>query len=211
MKIQVALDRVSLERGIEIAKKAESYVDIIEIGTSLIKDYGLEAIRQIRAVFPGKAILADYKTMDEGEYEFRAAFDNGADIATVMGVASWPTLEACYRVAKEYSRDLMIDLMETSWERVAALQTFEEAIFCFHTPRDAPKGEIDRKLGSFCANFPGIRRLAVAGGIKLNDISLLHAFPVEIVIIGSTISKAVNPAEAAQRAKQAARVERGVE
>ena len=44
MKIQVAIDRVTLNKAIEIIESVKDSVDIIEIGTSLIKDYGLESL-----------------------------------------------------------------------------------------------------------------------------------------------------------------------
>ena len=44
MKIQLALDRVTIEEAIILAKLAEPSVDWIEVGTSLIKEYGIESI-----------------------------------------------------------------------------------------------------------------------------------------------------------------------
>lgn len=70
MKIQLALDRIDLERAKGIAKEAKDYIDIIEVGTSLIKDYGKKAVSFIKKNFKDKIILADVKTCDEGEYEF---------------------------------------------------------------------------------------------------------------------------------------------
>ena len=65
MKLQVAIDRVSIERAIDIIREVEEYTDIVEIGTSLIKDFGLESVRRIKKEFPTKIILADIKTIDE--------------------------------------------------------------------------------------------------------------------------------------------------
>ena len=43
MKLQTAIDRVSLSKAEEMVKTFAGETDIIEIGTSLIKDYGLFA------------------------------------------------------------------------------------------------------------------------------------------------------------------------
>ena len=43
MKLQVAIDRVSIEKAIDIIREVEEYADIVEIGTSLVKDFGLES------------------------------------------------------------------------------------------------------------------------------------------------------------------------
>lgn len=85
MKIQLALDRMTISEAIETAKEAEQYVDLIEVGTSLIKEYGVESISEIKKEFSLKPVLADMKTFDNATYEFSIAFDAGADMATVMG------------------------------------------------------------------------------------------------------------------------------
>ena len=104
MKIQLAVDRVPLEQAIEIIQEASPHFDIIEIGTSLFLDYGLEALRQIRPHVK-QQVLADFKTMDEAEYEFTQLFSNGADIATVMGGASLETIAICQEVAQKFNKD----------------------------------------------------------------------------------------------------------
>ena len=40
MKLQAAIDRVTLEQAKDLARQLDPIVDIIEMGTSLIKDYG---------------------------------------------------------------------------------------------------------------------------------------------------------------------------
>ena len=125
MKLQVAIDRVSIEKAIEIIKEVEEYADIVEIGTSLIKDFGLESVRRIKKEFPNKIILADIKTVDEAEYEFEAVYSAGADIATVLGGASLETLRICKRVANKYKKDYLIDLIEVTNEKQESLKNFQ--------------------------------------------------------------------------------------
>lgn len=47
MKLQTAIDRVTLSKAEEMVKIFAGKTDIIEIGTSLIKDYGLFALKQL--------------------------------------------------------------------------------------------------------------------------------------------------------------------
>ena len=42
-------------------------------------------------------------------------------------------------------------------------------------------------------------RLAVAGGIRVTDISQLLAYPLGIIIIGGGITRAENPSNAAEK------------
>ncbi|WIM73331.1 orotidine 5'-phosphate decarboxylase [Corynebacterium suedekumii] len=44
-------------------------MDILELGTPLIKSEGLAAITAVKAAHPDKTVFADLKTMDAGELE----------------------------------------------------------------------------------------------------------------------------------------------
>jgi 3-hexulose-6-phosphate synthase and related proteins len=197
MKIQLAVDRVSIEKAVEIVDKAKDYVDIIEVGTSLIKDYGMESLRSIRGRYKEKCILADIKTIDEGEYEFKAAFENGADIATVMGAASIETLDICYYTAKKYNKVMMIDMLQLSDEKIKNLDKYQDAIFCIHTPSDNKADNIGEKIKSTKKLLPDIKRLAIAGGINMGNIDQVKE--IEIVILGSAITKSDDIKEAAKK------------
>ena len=47
MKLQVAIDRVSLEKAENLIEILGGLADIIEVGTSLVKDYGTLKIKRI--------------------------------------------------------------------------------------------------------------------------------------------------------------------
>lgn len=88
MKLQAAIDRVTLEQAKDLARQLDPIVDIIEMGTSLIKDYGFYALNKEALGLQHAELLLDAKTIDEGQYEFEKGFETGADILTVMGAAS---------------------------------------------------------------------------------------------------------------------------
>ena len=66
MKVQFAVDCISLARGIELANQIRDYIEIIELGEEFIAKYGHMAIREFKQEFPEKKILADIKIMDSG-------------------------------------------------------------------------------------------------------------------------------------------------
>ena len=49
--------------------KSGPYVDVIELGTPLIKQEGLSVVKYVKAAYPDKLVFADLKTMDTGELE----------------------------------------------------------------------------------------------------------------------------------------------
>lgn len=117
MKLQVAIDRVPVEQAVRIIQAIDGQADIIEIGTSLTKEFGLRALRPVLEAASNTSVLADIKTCDEGAYEFDLGFDLGFDYLTVMGSASMGTLETCAKSTETHGRVMMIDLLECDEQR----------------------------------------------------------------------------------------------
>lgn len=69
MKLQLALDDLSLQEALTLAQQVQDAIDIFEIGTPFILRSGMEAVRIFNARFPNHEILADTKIMDAGYYE----------------------------------------------------------------------------------------------------------------------------------------------
>ena len=205
MRLQAAIDRVSVERADELIGLIGGYVDIMEVGTSLIKDFGLSgSVKILKEKHPGACILADIKTCDEGEYEFREAYKMGCDIPTVMGFSSISTLRACQRVAREYQKEYMIDLLEVSEERLEQLtREFPEAIFCVHLPSDNRGRGLEELIVRMCRQLKGVGKVAAAGGVTLETLDILKQAGVSIAIAGSAITKQPDPAAAARKFSEA--------
>lgn len=203
MKLQVAIDRVSVERAVEIVKQVAGVADVIEVGTSLTKEFGVRALSPIIEAAQGTAVLGDIKTCDEGRYEFDLGFDCGFDYLTVMGSSSLGTLNVCAESTAAHHGTMMIDLLECDEERIEAIGGFEDAIYCLHTSIDSgatadPIGQVQ----AFKTRYPQIKHIAIAGGIKHHQLAGLASAGVEIAIMGSAITKADDIRKACQSCKE---------
>ncbi|WP_375090282.1 3-hexulose-6-phosphate synthase [Peribacillus sp. RS7] len=207
MKIQLALDRMNMGEAIEMARTVESSIDWIEVGTSLIKEFGTNSIKEMRKHFPDKKIVADMKTMDNAAYEMDLCFQGGADVATVMGAASDVTIQKCLEKALEYNGQIMIDLLNVSDSRLEQLRIYNQAIFCEHVSKDSQ--EIADHAMIHMRNHAGSMS-AAAGGITLSSLPVMIRRGVDVLIIGSAITQAKNPAEAARLFKETMNGEKGV-
>lgn len=205
MKIQLALDRLEIADAIQITRIVEDSIDWVEVGTSLIKEFGMASVRELKQAFPHKAIVADMKTIDNARYEFEMAFQAGADIATVMGVSPLVTIDACMEVAARYDKKVMFDLLNTSDDKVSELLNYPDAIFCTHVSKDEQEESGARNRGIKRDLFTGTSiEIAAAGGITIDSLAdLRKSLNPSVVIVGSAITKASNPAEAAAKLKQA--------
>ncbi|MEH7157956.1 3-hexulose-6-phosphate synthase [Neobacillus drentensis] len=202
MKIQLALDRMEIAEAIEMTRQVEESIDWIEVGTSLIKEFGVSSIKEIRQAFPNKQIVADIKTIDNARYEFDLCFESGADVATVMGVSPLVTIDTCMEVANRYQKKVMIDLLNTSDEQKRELRKYKDAIFCEHVSKDQQEELGSQNQGISESAFSGFQ-IAAAGGIKLDSIQeLAQSLNPAVVIIGSAITKANHPSKAAAQFKQ---------
>src|SRR5882757_5715943 len=110
-KLQVAVDLLSTADALALTNKVGPYVDIIELGTPLIKSAGLSAISAIKAAHPDKEVFADLKTMDAGELEADIAFAAGADLVTVLGVAGDSTIAGAVKAAQKHGKGIVVDLI----------------------------------------------------------------------------------------------------
>lgn len=193
MKLQVAINRVSLTQAKQLIEEINK-ADIIEIGTSLSKDYGLDCIRQTKDLKKEAQLLVDIKTIDEGEYEFRQYFEAGADILTVMGASAPETIEICCKVAEEYDKEVLIDLLECSEEKIDSIAHHERAIYGMHFAKDSNKEvSVVEEVLHFSKKFPQIKRIALAGSLDFAKVRALTKTNLEVAIVGSSIIKSKSP------------------
>lgn len=210
MQLQVALDRMELDVAVDMAARTAENADWIEVGTSLIKRYGVRSVSEIVAAAGGTPVLADLKTADDAATEFGMAFERGARGATVLAATTDATIDRCAALAADAGADAVLDLLATSPERREHLlnRLPSDVVLAEHVGRDA------REAGTGVAAALGAwtrgRRVAVAGGIGRREIEQLRApHPDLRVIIGSAITGAADPATAARDVLTAMRGERG--
>ncbi|WP_044338736.1 3-hexulose-6-phosphate synthase [Rossellomorea aquimaris] len=202
MNIQVALDRLTREECFQILEKTGPYVDWIEVGTGVIKEYGMPIIREIRERYPDQIIVADMKTCDAGIHEAIQAFDAGADITTVMAFSADKTIKDTLEVAEKHGKRVMIDLLGVSEnKRVQEIQELGVSLVSLHIGKDMQEtGAGTDNLFHLIQGISGLET-AVAGGITLETLPSIVEKRPDTVIIGSAITKATDPAEAARAMK----------
>ena len=204
MKLQVAIDRVSLTAAVQLARKLDGIADIVEFGTSIIKDYGFYEIKAANVNLKHSLLLLDTKTNDEGQYEFEQGFKAGADILTVMGTAGPETLASVYEIAEQKNREVLIDLMGMSNNSILEIAKFPNAIYNLHNSHDAGKNaNLLNLVSDFRKKFPTIKNIAVAGSIDLEQAKKLAVQnEVQEVIVGSKIVQSNNPVNEASKFKE---------
>lgn len=202
MNFQLALDRLTREQCFQLLRETESSVDWIEVGTGVIKEYGMAIVRDIKAAYPEKILVADMKTCDAGKHEAIQAFEAGADITTVMAFSADKTITETLKVAEQYGKRIMIDLLGVKEpERLSELQNLGVDLVSLHYGKDMQlEGEMKDDLFSLTEHLEGME-IAIAGGINKKSLSDLLDKPLQTVIIGSAVTAAPDPGLAAKELK----------
>jgi 3-hexulose-6-phosphate synthase len=203
MELQIALDRIPAEAALECTARIAGLVDWIEVGTSLIKQYGVALLREVVAAAGTTPVLADLKTADDARWEFSLAYGAGARSATVLGLAPAATVDAAIAVAAEQHREVVIDLMglEPSARAALAARVPPEVVLAAHVSKDLQRSGHSplADLGAWAAG----RRIAVAGGLGAADLAPLAGTAVR-VIIGSAVTGSADPVAAVHALREAA-------
>ena len=105
------MDVLTVEAALDLAGKVAEHVDIIELGTPLVKNAGLGAVTAVKTAHPDKIVFADMKTMDAGELEAEIAFAAGADLVSVLGSADDSTIAGAVKAAKAHNKGIVVDLI----------------------------------------------------------------------------------------------------
>ncbi|NPV50945.1 MAG: 3-hexulose-6-phosphate synthase [Candidatus Methanofastidiosum sp.] len=212
--LQLALDILNLDRAISMAKEAvPGGIDWIEAGTPLIKSEGMEAIRELKHIFPDKKIIADMKTMDTGDFETEMASKAGADIVSILGASDDSTIKEAIKAAKKYNSEIMIDLInvKNKVDRAAEVQKMGAKYVCIHVGIDQQmKGENplqDIKDVKEAVNIT----IATAGGLNSENIPDVVSAGADIVIVGGAITKASNLLEATKIVRKSVDLRKPIE
>ncbi|MBB6638436.1 3-hexulose-6-phosphate synthase [Cohnella thailandensis] len=205
MELQLALDLVNIPEAIELVKEVEPYVDIVEIGTPIIINEGLHAVKALKEAFPSLQVLADLKIMDAGGYEIMKAAEAGADIITVLGAADDSTIRGAVEEARKQNRRIMVDMINVKdiAARAKEIDALGVDYICVHTGYDlqaAGKNSFEelQTIKSVVRNA----KTAVAGGIKLHTLQAAISANPDLVIVGGGITGAENKADVASQMRQ---------
>ncbi len=192
--LQIALDIPSLERTKKIVQKVpKSDRIILEVGTPLLKKYGVKVIRDLRETARDTFIVADLKTLDVGKVEVDLAFEETADAVVASGLAATGTLDKFIYEAKRLGIYAVVDMMnvERPIEKFTSL-TQPPDILILHRGIDVertgkPRWHLIREMRQA---FEGQKFLvAVAGGITPETAPDAFEQGADIIIVGRYITQ----------------------
>ena len=161
---------------------------LIEVGTPLIKIYGTDAIRQIKAFLPaGTYIVADNKCADLAEREVQMMAEAGANASTCLGVAPIETIDEFITQCEKYNIDSMIDMMNVD-NALSILKKLKKLPKVVILHRGVDESEFSREKQIPYYSIKQIKgnyniMVAVAGGDTIKDIQRAIFNDADIVVV----------------------------
>ncbi|CAH0128002.1 MULTISPECIES: 3-hexulose-6-phosphate synthase [Bacillaceae] len=191
MELQLALDLVNIQEGIELVKQVEEYVDIVEIGTPVVINEGLRAVKEMKEAFPSLKVLADLKIMDAAGYEVMKASEAGADIITILGAAEDMSIKGAVEEARKQGKKILVDMIAVKdlETRAKEVDAFGVDYICVHTGYDLQAvGKNSFEDLQTIKRVVKNAKTAVAGGIKLDTLPEVIKAQPDLVIVGGGIT-----------------------
>ncbi|ROP72469.1 3-hexulose-6-phosphate synthase [Curtobacterium sp. PhB115] len=205
MQLQFAMDTLTTEAALELAAAAAPHVDVLELGTPLIKSAGLSAVTAIKEAHPDKIVFADLKTMDAGELEADIAFSAGADLVTVLGVAGDSTIVGAVKAAKKHGKGIVVDLIGVSDKAARAREVV--ALGAEFVEVHAGLDEQAEEGFTFGALLDAGKEsgvpFSIAGGVNASSVASVQEAGARIAVAGSAIYSASDVGAAAAEIRAA--------
>lgn len=205
MKLQLALDLVNIPEAKAVVAEVQDFIDIVEIGTPVVINEGLHAVKAIKESFPHLAVLADLKVMDAGAYEVMKASEAGADLITVLGATDDSTIKGAVSEARKQGKQILVDMINVKnlEERAREIDALGVDYICVHTGYDLQaEGENAFEQLRVIKGAVTRTKTAVAGGIKLATLPEVIAAGPDLVIVGGGITGEQDKAATAAEMKR---------
>ncbi|MDO8610508.1 MAG: orotidine 5'-phosphate decarboxylase / HUMPS family protein [bacterium] len=178
--LQIALNSTLDDASSIIEQLPQSDRIILEVGTPLIKQYGMEAVRNIFNWFNNEGvdavpyIVADLKTMDRAETEVKMVKQAGASAAICLGQAPVETIQKFIESCKANQIDSMVDMMNVEYPItiLRKLKKQPDVVILhkgvdeetFNKDKPIPYVQINKVLSSFNV------LISIAGGDTIREV-----------------------------------------
>ncbi len=198
IKMQFAMDGAAsrtLEQALKMVGDVAAYVDIVEVGTSFVLRYGMEAVKAMKQAFPEKEILADMKIMDGGYHNTALGCHAGGDIVTILGVSDAATIRGAIKACHDNGKQAMVDLIcvQDKARVIALCEAVGADYICAHSGVDVqqagqnPYADLSEIIG-----LVKTCKVAVAGGLDEQTAEDICKLGPDVVIVGGAIHKAAD-------------------
>lgn len=198
MKLQIAFDMTDLDQAIAIASEVEKQADMFRIGSLLLNNYGVWAIKRFKEVFPQKTLVVDAKILDHSKEAVALLINAGADWITVMAGAPKAVIHTACTIGHEMHKKIILDLLDANSLGQSALEAKSLGVdaLMFHTAID------QEQQSSFLDRWEMVRGntqlpIFISSHITKENVADILTLSPAAIIVGKAITHATSPIEEA--------------
>ena len=203
--VQIALDLPDLDRAVEVADLAvQANTDLLEVGDPLIKRFGMEAVRRIRAAHPTIPLVAELSSSDWADEQVRLAADAGADIVMLLGLRQAMRIERAVSAARACGVGIVVGLPPEQeagkWCRAAHGHGVDAISVIRNIDASSTVADSFRQVRAVrrATNLP----VAVSGGFTPDQVADAISLPWNVVIVGRAVVEAPSPGRVVEKLVQ---------
>jgi 3-hexulose-6-phosphate synthase len=199
MKMHIAFNTSSLDHAISVARLVVNYVDVIEVGTSLLYKYGIAGVTQLKAELPKTPLLIDSKIIYRSRIIVPILAEAKPQWITVMAGAHNSTIHATCVAAHSFGINVMMNLLDARSVGQSAMEAKNLGVdaLLFHQSNEKEESlslleQWDMVRGN--TNIP----IFIAAKITRQNLQEIIAVSPDGIILGDTVVEAENPQEEAK-------------
>lgn len=199
--VQIALDMRDIDNAIAVARAAaEAGADFLEIGDPLIKEVGVRAIEEVKAIVPEATIVAEMMSADWGRDQVVLAAQAGADIVLLIGPATTASVSAAVEAGQRLGIPILLDTPPATTHRwVTDMERAGVDGFTVTTNIDIGIGSTTALEAAHTLRSWTQLPVAVSGGFSATDHAVFASPDWDILIVGRSVADAIDPSSAATR------------
>ena len=193
MKLIFVADSLDEQKALDAVARVGRYFDLIEVGTTLLHLCGIGIVKKVQALCPGKPVYVDSKIIDGPERAAMLMCKSGAQMFSMLALASDQAISAVLKIADEQGVDVMFDMQRVTdyHARSARLKAMGARYLCVHKNADCG----DSLIGSFreCLDIQSLGgiHMAIAGGVDVPTLAQIKPILTpEYVIVGKSVLNA---------------------
>ena len=192
--LQIAIDIPDLNEVLKVLRYIPDSDHIIyEVGTPLAKRYGAEVILKLREEKPDAFFVLDLKTLDTGNLEARMAADATANAVVISGLAPISTIKRATNESQKLGLYCIVDMLNVEDPAKRLDRIVEHGITPdvveLHRAIDSEHEEPPWKFARTIKDRYDVL-VAVAGGIRPENIEEAIAYGADILVVGRAITRA---------------------
>ncbi len=197
MKMQIKYNHLDFEKILNIAQQTAESADIMEIGSLLLYQKGIEAVSIFKNTFPNKPLYADAKITDKAEIAIKLFAQAGASYVSVLAGAHFSIIQKAVTAAQENNINLVLDFLNTDifGQFAVESETLGVSSILLHRRINGNQTDLetDWQVIRGNSNLP----IFIEGKIDENNINQITKLKPSYIVIGSAITNANDPAATA--------------